>query len=217
MSWRVAKSLEKLRFQLNEMFPNRSKISDGSIGDTKHSARKSDHNPNENGVVCARDFTHDLSANGVNGHLLLNALLASKDKRMKYIIFFGKIYNVKNGFQPKAYHGINAHKHHLHLSVSDNPALYDDDSDWTLDFEATPIQPTEQPAKVLEISRGAKGEQVRQIQQKLHEKGYLKSSQIDADFGILTQSALQRFQLANGLRADGICGRLTAQKLGVNI
>jgi len=47
--WRVAGSLEKLLAQLNEAFPKRSKVSDGSIGDVNHSARASDHNPDENG------------------------------------------------------------------------------------------------------------------------------------------------------------------------
>lgn len=72
-----------------------------------------------------------------------------------------------------------------------------------------------EPPKPQEIGIGAKGEQVKLLQQKLVEKGYLKASDIDGDFGQVTQLALQRFQLANGLIADGICGVKSAEKLGL--
>ncbi len=35
-----------LRNQVNRAFPNRDRRSDGWVGDSSHSARKSDHNPN---------------------------------------------------------------------------------------------------------------------------------------------------------------------------
>mgnify|MGYP001562524195 CR=1 FL=1 len=59
MSWRVAKSLDVLLAQINALSPNRDKSSDGSIGDANHSARTSDHNPDDAGVVKARDFSND--------------------------------------------------------------------------------------------------------------------------------------------------------------
>ncbi len=65
MNWRLAKSLETLRSQVNAVHPNRSKESDGSIGNAEHSARESDHNPNSAGVVCAIDITPD-PAGGVD-------------------------------------------------------------------------------------------------------------------------------------------------------
>ena len=49
MTWRVAKSLLKLKEQVNQAFPDRSKDSDGTIGDEHHSARASDHNPDTDG------------------------------------------------------------------------------------------------------------------------------------------------------------------------
>jgi hypothetical protein len=60
MTWRLASGLDKTAFPgqrtLAEPF---SKDSDGSIGDEHHSARASDHNPDEHGVVHAIDITHD--------------------------------------------------------------------------------------------------------------------------------------------------------------
>lgn len=46
MAWRLAGSLVTFRDQLNAAFPNRSKISDGFIGDAAHQAQgsASDHN-----------------------------------------------------------------------------------------------------------------------------------------------------------------------------
>ena len=58
-SWRLAKSLDVLRNQVNAQAPTRSKACDGTIGDQAHSSRASDHNPNAKGVVQAQDFTHD--------------------------------------------------------------------------------------------------------------------------------------------------------------
>src|SRR4051812_32280151 len=66
MAWRPAKSLVVLRQQANELWPNRSRASDGLIGDAAHAATPSDHNPTpDTNVVCAFDLTHDPS-NGCN-------------------------------------------------------------------------------------------------------------------------------------------------------
>lgn len=211
----IAKSLEKLQAQLNAQFPNRSKVSDGAWGDPAHRKRKSDHNPNAQGYVTARDFTFDTDPTdgvGIDCHWLAKVLLDSKDPRIKYIIWNGRITTPdKSGW--KTYSGINPHKHHLHLSVSANPSLYNDDSNWDL-IQKTPFLPPLATENV-EIGRGAKGEQVKQLQQKLVAFGFLKANQVDSDFGILTEQAVQRFQLANSLRADGIVGNLTKSKLGL--
>lgn len=45
MAWRLAKSLVQLREQINALSPNRSKVSDGTIGNAAHSARTSNQAP----------------------------------------------------------------------------------------------------------------------------------------------------------------------------
>lgn len=64
------------------------------------------------------------------------------------------------------------------------------------------------------LSKGAKGEQVKNLQILLIGKGYsCGSSGADGDFGTNTDKAVKKFQKDNGLTADGICGKDTWTKL----
>lgn len=133
MTWYIAKSLEVLRAQLNERAPNRSKVSDGGIGDAAHSARTSDHNPTSAGQVCARDFTND-PAGGMAGQWLADTLVASRDPRIKYIIWNRRILDTRPGMKPwtwQPYSGTNDHTHHVHVSVFAG-VLGDDARRWNL-------------------------------------------------------------------------------------
>lgn len=65
-----------------------------------------------------------------------------------------------------------------------------------------------------QLSKGAKGEQVKNLQILLIGKGYsCGSAGADGDFGTNTDKALKKFQTDNGLVADGICGKNTWNKL----
>lgn len=137
MSWRVARSLEQLRAEVNARFPGRDLSSDGSIGDTAHQARKSDHNPNSRGVVQARDFDeNDASGGELVGDAIWEMLLRTKPRRLKYAIYEGKILSSYPAhgypaYTPRPFDG-NPHPAHIHVSVQDDPALYDDPSPWGL-------------------------------------------------------------------------------------
>jgi hypothetical protein len=131
---RLALSLETLRAQLNALAPNRSKVSDGWIGDAAHSARKSDHNPNRSGVVCALDITHD-PENGMDCHKLAEQLQKGKDPRIGYVIWNGQIMSgsrSERAWVTRPYTGTNPHRKHLHVSVVQESLLYDDGDEWTL-------------------------------------------------------------------------------------
>lgn len=128
MAWRLAKSLETLRAQVNAAHPSRKKTSDGTIGDAAHAARKSDHNPNSAGVVQALDITHD-PANGFDAGKFADALLASHDERIKYVISNARI-GYSSDWKWKPYSGANAHRAHVHVSVKDSAVLYDDARPW---------------------------------------------------------------------------------------
>lgn len=132
MSWRLAKSLIRLREQINAAYPNRDKASDGSIGDARHSASKSDHNPNAAGVVTAIDIDKDLSATQ-KVEIIVNALVEARDPRIKYIIWRGRI--ISSQVSPwvwRKYTGANGHFEHVHISVGPSATLYDDARDWNI-------------------------------------------------------------------------------------
>ena len=138
--WRVAEALKMLRQQINDAFPQRSKRSDGTIGDTRHRSTVSDHNAHivqdGVGVVTAFDLTHD-PAHGCDAGRIAALLHASQDPRIKYIIWNRRIANASPvGAAPawawRAYTGANPHNHHCHISVKAAGNLYDDAAPWSL-------------------------------------------------------------------------------------
>ena len=130
--WRAAESLKRLREQVDARWPSRSKASDGSIGDAAHAARTSDHNPWIRvagvGVVSAIDITHD-PVNGPDG-LVLSELLIT-DPRIKYLIWNHRIWKSRTG-QWEPYRGVNAHTHHVHVSVRSEIEQFDSRKDWPI-------------------------------------------------------------------------------------
>lgn len=56
-----------------------------------------------------------------------------------------------------------------------------------------------------QLRNGSQGPAVRSLQQLLTAKGY-DTQGIDGDFGANTEKALEKYQAAKGLTADGICG-----------
>lgn len=136
--WRVAKSLDQLLSQVNTMAPNRDKSSDGSIGDGNHENTNSDHNPwvtDSSGrhVVTARDITHDPD-NGCDCTGITAALAASKDRRIKYIIWNSRIISSQvSPWRWRAYHGSNPHDQHFHISVLSHQPDYDATNTWRIE------------------------------------------------------------------------------------
>lgn len=201
MAWRLAQSLVALRNQVNAMSPNRSKVSDGTIGNAEHSARASDHNPNDAGIVCAMDLTHD-PAHGIDSEKLANALLASKDRRVKYVISNRKIASGAGGPSPwvwRPYSGKNPHNHHVHISVTEAGA--DDTTAWKFDMSVAPqhaAAPSTPPANPA-LSVGSTGPAVERLQKLLKIK-------VDGQFGSNTKTAVIGFQNDRDIVADGVCG-----------
>lgn len=134
MSWRVAKSLLKLRDQVNAAYPNRNKASDGFIGNEAHQRVASDHNPNRHGVVTAFDITHS-PEKGFDAHALANRLLVNRHPDLKYIISDGRIAGAWTNWKWSPYHGTDPHDTHIHVSVGvgndgQSEPPYDDENDW---------------------------------------------------------------------------------------
>lgn len=76
----------------------------------------------------------------------------------------------------------------------------------------TPETP-EDDTPVCTLSKGCKGEGVVWMQKRLYAAGYLRSNEVDGDFGKITLGALLAFQFENGLEVDGVCGAKTKAKL----
>ncbi|MCE7796381.1 hypothetical protein LWE61_07375 [Sphingobium sufflavum] len=139
--WRIAEGLLKLREQVNAKAPNRSKTSDGAIGDAAHATRNSDHNPwlvsGGLGIVTAVDITHD-PAGGCDAGRLAEALRASRDPRIKYIISNKRIASAAPkggvpGWTWRAYTGSNPHNKHCHISINPAAAQFDSKAPWQID------------------------------------------------------------------------------------
>ena len=95
----------------------------------------------------------------------------------------------------------------------------------TGDVKATPAAPEASHAPVPEITpnkkyrtlqRNSSGKDVRALQERLIELGYLPAGSADGVYGNQTAKAVRKFQENNGLTKDGIAGRTTQTYLFEN-
>ncbi len=170
MSWRVAKCLNQLLKELKEEFPARDVSSDGAIGNTEHQQRHSDHNPDANGVVRARDFDEDLDGEDRMGqdyyspnmekvvqHLVF--LGGAGDSRLNpdgYVIYEDRIWSDARNWVEHPYTGKDHHEHHAHVSCGSDPTGYDRIDTWDIKWlfaEEEPIdtESTERDEEVANI------------------------------------------------------------------
>lgn len=218
--WRLAKSLERLRDQVNARFPNRNKRSDGTIGDAAHRSRESDHNPwvrdGSIGVVTALDLTHDLRV-GLDTWAMAEHLRRGRDPRIKYVISNKRIFSsTTSAWNWRHYTGSNPHSSHIHVSVNSTRARFDDTGDWNLGWgwdetlDTSPQDPNapdpDSPTLRPILRRGLRGDDVRTVQRLL----MLDQTSI---FGPLTEAAVRAFQKREKLIVDGIVGPATWGKL----
>lgn len=76
----------------------------------------------------------------------------------------------------------------------------------------TPASVSEPRAAAM-LRFGSKGDQVRQVQQRLRDLGYSSVGAVDGDFGDATEDAVKLFQARYGLVADGVVGPNTIRAL----
>lgn len=106
--------------QATAISPKRKKAWDGLLPSKAHIKQNpnSDHN---SGFAC--DLTNDAAA-GIDCFDIFEHW--KKDKRVKYIIFNGKIWSEEKG--EREYTGANQHKHHIHVSIKETSG--NDTSNW---------------------------------------------------------------------------------------
>lgn len=154
--WVLVPSLSALRSELNAIAPNRDKSSDGTIGDSVHQNRVSDHNDDEVGKVPIRDAdgvheVHafdadvDLREPGLTMEMIVQHVVArcrsGAEKRLRYVIYNRRIWEASNEWKQRAYSGDNAHTQHAHFSASYETSREADTSSW--DLRRIPVALTE--------------------------------------------------------------------------
>lgn len=132
MAWRLATSIEVLRKEVNAARPNRSKATDGTIGDVAHQNQGSgsDHNPWLNNTVRAWDITTADFTDTLAEWLRLKG--KAGDPRLVgggMVIYQGRIASDNGDWEWRRYGGSDPHTSHIHLSVTRNPA-YDSNAPW---------------------------------------------------------------------------------------
>ena len=69
------------------------------------------------------------------------------------------------------------------------------------------------PAARKTVREGDKGADVKAMQERLAAHGYLRKTEIDGDYGLITLGALCGFQFKKGLTVDAVCGPKTWEAL----
>ena len=121
MKPRLSKALIQLREQADDAYPDRDRRSDGTIGDAKHSTRKSDHNPDpDSGIVRAIDLDADFTKSISTAAYIADQIriAAKSDKRIAYVIFNRKIASARSLWKWRKYTGVNPHTNHIHISFT---------------------------------------------------------------------------------------------------
>jgi hypothetical protein len=224
MDWRLAKALVQMRSELDTNFPKRDRESDGSIGDARHAAKSSDHNPwvhDHAGqpIVTAIDVDRDIT-NSFHSRDLAEWLRLRRDPRIKYVISNAQMFSAYPTGSRKAwewgpYTQANKHFEHVHISVSDKETLFDSQKPWTIASALTNVKPEPAPphkpaplpvtaAGIRATLRlGSAGPDVGYLQRML---GGIKA---DNDFGPKTQLAVKAFQKKAGIEQTGVVDQPT--------
>ena len=156
-SWVLVPCLVQGRSEFNAVEPNRDKGADGSIGDTAHADRSSDHNPDETGATPSEDSdrineVHALDIDssgpwpdgkgGQEGGWFdrkIKAIVAdqrelwlSADDKcwLQNIIWRGKVYSLSNDWKPVPHTGADGHFDHAHFSARYITSCENDTRPW---------------------------------------------------------------------------------------
>jgi hypothetical protein len=221
--WILIKCLGQLFAEFDRIAPDRDRASDGAIGDTAHQHEVSDHNPDETGSVPihdpdkinevhAIDVDSDLRTPGVDMERVVQFLLArcrsGAETRLRYIIYYQRIWSASDGWRERPYTGASQHREHAHFSASYDSAKEASTASWHLE-EAMPVTPAEIKsiaAAVLdsEVTVGSETWTVRAAIGYAARESYLIDKALPAAVSIPTVDEI----------ADAVAARLTPPPAG---
>lgn len=209
---RLVKAGVTLRKQLDDKFPRRDRKSDGWVGDSKHQARKSDHNPDKNGWVHAIDIDENMgSGSGRQGktaqefadQLIKYAREGKDGGRLKYVVYENKI---ASGTYPNKYwvwrDGNWGHTQHIHVSFTDKAQEEGSKFDLPIfkdETSSAPSKPQEKPNSGIPfpgnafVEFGKKNDYVKQMQKQLIAKGYRIPNGATGHYLSQTENAVKQF------------------------
>jgi hypothetical protein len=126
VAWYLAPALAVGRAEVNRRWPKRDLASEGTVGDAAHQATRSDHNPNTRESVDAWDMDKD----GVDVWAVIGAF--QRHPSSHYWIYDRQIADKDDGWQRRAYSGVNPHTQHVHFSIRQTAAAEQDRRPWGL-------------------------------------------------------------------------------------
>jgi hypothetical protein len=204
MGWVLTKGMQNLRGQVDGVFPDRDKTSDGTIGDQAHSSGTSGHNPDLTGSaeykdgdsldeVRAWDMDSDLRFTGVTAQMVVDHIrkLPNVSSVLRYMIYNRKIYEASNGWAARDYTGASPHTEHIHYSGAYSQSA---DSDTTFDYRLNELTGGDD---MFLPKKGDSGEPVKYWQYILNDLGFSVGA-VDGDYGSKTEAAVNASRAAYG-------------------
>lgn len=146
MDWRAAESIKVLLSEVNAIFPDRDKRTDGAV--SGYPGSKSSHQINSKGVVCAQDITVGDYPGGITpaqatdlAEQIRLELKVAPRGLYAYVIYNKRIAHGGNDWEWAPYAGVSEHTDHIHVSVDwdilegeapSGACPYDDTATWHL-------------------------------------------------------------------------------------
>lgn len=214
----LAANLATLRTEVDLKYPTRDHTSDGWIGDSRHQAGVSDHNPDSRGCVHAIDVDVD----GIDPLLLVRRAIAHPTA--EYVIYNRTIWMRSNGFVSRAYNGDNPHDKHVHISGKYGSANENNVLSWGIYILGGPAPAPAPPPPSGSHEPGTRelfwnppgqeftGADVAYAQRWI---GPRYAGAPDGVFGGKTRGGVMWYQRQQGLTADGIVGPRTWARMQV--
>jgi hypothetical protein len=216
---RLIDGLAVLRAEFDKINPQRDRSSDGWIGDDRHAAIASDHNPDGLGYVRALDVDVDGVPMGRIVASVVNRCRSGAETRLQYVIYRRVIWSRSWGWKARKYLGANPHIRHAHFSARHGDVA-GSTAPWGIAGAFAPrLRPAGKPAahpagtRMLELqSPPLVGADVVYVQRWIGEG---RCGPADGRYGPKTRAGVRWYQGMRGLSVDGVVGPATWRHMGV--